>query len=118
VRKSLPCGEQKRRIRRTEVLGKSSATDLAKPVGAWGYVSAVDCEGRTIWIADAHRDDGKRYIVRAAEKLTAFVELESQLAVKEKACFASAAADKTKVLGEIFLKNQGLAPIAKLSRIT
>jgi hypothetical protein len=32
--------------------------------------------GRTIWIADAHRDDGKRFVVRADEKLTAFVELE------------------------------------------
>ena len=31
---------------------------------------------RTIWIADAHRDDGKRYVVRADEKLTAFLELE------------------------------------------
>jgi hypothetical protein len=30
-----------------------------------------------IWIADAHRDDGKRFVVRADEKLTAFVELES-----------------------------------------
>jgi hypothetical protein len=27
-------------------------------------------------IADAHRGDGKRFIVRADEKLTAFVELE------------------------------------------
>jgi hypothetical protein len=41
------------------------------------YVSAVDCEGRTIWIADAHRDDGKRFVVHADEKLTAFLELES-----------------------------------------
>ena len=32
--------------------------------------------GRTIWIVDAHRDDGKRFVVRADEKLTAFVELE------------------------------------------
>jgi hypothetical protein len=37
----------------------------------------VDSEGRTIWIIDAHRDDGKRFIVRADEKLTALVELES-----------------------------------------
>jgi len=36
----------------------------------------VDSEGRTIWIADAHRGDGKRFIVRAEEKLTAFLELE------------------------------------------
>jgi hypothetical protein len=35
--------------------------------------------GRTIWIADAHRDDGKRFIVRADETLTAFVELESAI---------------------------------------
>jgi hypothetical protein len=41
-----------------------------------GYMSAVDSEGRTIWIADAHRGDGKRFVVRADELLTAFVELE------------------------------------------
>jgi hypothetical protein len=33
---------------------------------------------RTIWIADAHRG-GKRFVVRADEKSTAFVELESDL---------------------------------------
>jgi hypothetical protein len=32
--------------------------------------------GRTILIADAHRDDGKRFVVRADENLTAFLELE------------------------------------------
>ena len=31
---------------------------------------------KTIWIADAHRGDGKRFIVRADEILTAFVELQ------------------------------------------
>jgi hypothetical protein len=41
-----------------------------------GWVSAVDSEGRTIWIVDAHRGDGRRFIVRADEKLTAFVELQ------------------------------------------
>jgi hypothetical protein len=34
---------------------------------------------RTIWIADANRDDGKRFVVRADEKRTAFVELESAI---------------------------------------
>jgi hypothetical protein len=29
-----------------------------------------------IFVADAHRNDGKRFVVRAEEKLTAFVELE------------------------------------------
>jgi hypothetical protein len=32
-----------------------------------------------IWIADAHRDDGKRFVVRADKKLSAFVELERQV---------------------------------------
>jgi hypothetical protein len=41
-----------------------------------GWVSALDLEGRTIWIADAHRDNGKRFIVRADEKLRAFLELQ------------------------------------------
>jgi len=41
------------------------------------YVSAIDSSGRTIWIADAHRGDGKRFVVRTDEKLTAFLELES-----------------------------------------
>jgi hypothetical protein len=34
-------------------------------------------DGRTIWIADAHRGDGKRFVVSADEKLTAFLELET-----------------------------------------
>ena len=33
--------------------------------------------GRTIWIIDAYRDDGKRFVVHAEEKLTAFLELEA-----------------------------------------
>jgi len=41
-----------------------------------GWVSAVDSEGLTMWIVDAHRDNGKRFIVRSDEKLTAFLELE------------------------------------------
>jgi hypothetical protein len=34
---------------------------------------------QTIQIADAHRDDGKRFIVQADEKLRAFIELERQV---------------------------------------
>jgi hypothetical protein len=30
---------------------------------------------------DAHRDDGKRFVVRADEKLTAFIELEAAIPV-------------------------------------
>ena len=56
------------------------ADNLSKAGWSLDWVSAVDCEGRTIWIADAHRD-GKRYFVRADEKLTAFLELERAICV-------------------------------------
>jgi hypothetical protein len=36
--------------------------------------SAIDSNGRTIWIADAHRDEGRRFVMHADEKLTAFLE--------------------------------------------
>ena len=52
------------------------ADKLSKSGWSLGWVSAVDSEGRTIWIVDAHRDDGKRFVVRSDEMLTAFLELE------------------------------------------
>jgi hypothetical protein len=42
--------------------------------------SALDLEGRRIWIVDAH-GYGKRFIVRADEILTAFLELERAVCV-------------------------------------
>jgi hypothetical protein len=47
------------------------ADNLHKAGWSLGWVSAVDREGRTIWIVDAH-GYGKRFIVHADEKLTAF----------------------------------------------
>jgi hypothetical protein len=35
--------------------------------------------GRTIWIANAHRGDGKLFVVRADQKLTAFLGLEAAI---------------------------------------
>jgi hypothetical protein len=55
------------------------ADNLTKAGWSLGWVSALDCQGRTIWIADTHRSDGKRFAVRADEKLTAFVELKSAI---------------------------------------
>jgi hypothetical protein len=52
------------------------ADKLSKAGWTCGCVSAIDSNGRTIWIADAHRDNGNRLVVRADEKLTAFLELE------------------------------------------
>jgi hypothetical protein len=50
---------------------------LGKAGFSMGWVSAIDCEGRTIWIVDAYRDDGNRVVVRSDEKLTAFLEMET-----------------------------------------
>jgi len=55
------------------------ADNLGKAGWSWGCVSAVDSYGRTIWTADAHRDEGKRFFVRADERLTAFMELEAAI---------------------------------------
>ena len=64
---------------------KSSLTISAKLVGAWAGSQLWIPKGRTIWIADAHRDDGRRYVVRAEEKLTAFVGLESGDSIRRNA---------------------------------
>jgi hypothetical protein len=53
------------------------ADSLSKAGWSWGCVAAMDREGQTIWIVDAHRDNGKRFIVHAEEKLTAFLKVES-----------------------------------------
>jgi hypothetical protein len=58
------------------------ADDLKKAGWNLGWVSAVDRDGRTIWIVDAHRDDGKRFIARSDEKLTAFLELERAICLR------------------------------------
>jgi hypothetical protein len=41
-----------------------------------GCSSQIDSTGRVLFTADAHCDNGKRFIVSADEKLTAFLELE------------------------------------------
>jgi len=51
------------------------AYNLSKAGWSLGRVSAIDSKWRTIWIVDAH-GYGKRFIVRADEILTAFLEVE------------------------------------------
>ena len=55
------------------------ADNLSKAGWSWGCVSTIDSYGQTIFVADAHRDDGRRFVVHADEKLSAFVELERQV---------------------------------------
>jgi len=68
------------RVKSWEVI----ADNLSNAGWSWGCVSTIDSEGRTIWIADAHRD-GKRFVVHADDKLTGFMELER--VTRESLCF-------------------------------
>ena len=64
---------------------KTIADNLKKAGRSLGWVSAVDSEGQTISIADA-KHDGKRIVVRADEKLTAFLELERRFVCEATPC--------------------------------
>ena len=55
------------------------ADNLSKAGWSLGCIAAIDSDGHTIWIVDAHRDDGRRFIVRADEILSAFIEPERQV---------------------------------------
>jgi hypothetical protein len=61
------------------------ATNLTRERWDWGCIVSMDEKGRDIFVVQAHRD-GKRFIVRADEKLTAFVELGCALASAEVRC--------------------------------
>jgi hypothetical protein len=63
--------------------------NLDKAGWSWGCVSAIDSNGRTIWIVDAHRSDGKRLIMCVDEKLTAFAELEAAICEAQSTCISS-----------------------------
>jgi hypothetical protein len=52
------------------------ADHLSKVGWTWGCSSHIDSTGLVLFTADAHRNQGKRFIVSANEKLTAFLELE------------------------------------------
>ena len=73
------------------------ADNLSKAGWSWGCVSAVDSRGRTIFVADAHCDDGKRFVVHADEKLTTFLELEPAIRASKTCCiFTEAFVPKVK----------------------
>ena len=67
-------------LRRSLEVCNNIADNLKKRGWSLGYVSAIDSEGRTIWIADAHRGDRQRFVVYADELLTAFSNLKRRFA--------------------------------------
>jgi hypothetical protein len=58
------------------------ADDLSEAGCSLSYLSTTDSQGRTIWIADAHRGDRRRFVAHADEKLTAFLELERAICIR------------------------------------
>jgi len=52
------------------------ADNLSKAGWSLGCIVSIDSEGRDIFVIQVHRD-GRRFIVRADEKLTAFLEVEA-----------------------------------------
>ena len=64
-----------RRVKQWEII----ADNLSKAGWILGWVSALDRERRTIWIVDAH-GYGKRFVVRADELLTAFLDSRGRFA--------------------------------------
>src|SRR5262245_45692294 len=52
--------------------GKSIADNLSKAGWSYGYGSALDRKGRTIWIVDARGDNGKHFVVSAGERWRRF----------------------------------------------
>jgi hypothetical protein len=59
------------------VLGNHRPQYQETRLEVWATSQRLIPTGETIWIADAHRDDGQRFIVHADDKLTAFLELEA-----------------------------------------
>jgi len=57
------------------------ADNLGKAGWDCGCISSTDEAGRQFWVAAAEREGAGRFIVRADEKLTAFLEL--QRAIRE-----------------------------------
>jgi len=64
------------RVNQTVKYWEIIANNLSTGGWTWGLVTGTNAEGETIFVADAHGRDGKRFVVRADELLTAFIELE------------------------------------------
>jgi len=65
--------------REVQELWEIIADNLSEAGWSLGCVSAVDSEGRTIWITGAHCGDGNRFIACADQKLTAFCGTSREL---------------------------------------
>lgn len=54
--------------------------ELAERGWSYGHTRSIDAEGRLLYIADASRGDGHRYVAQAETLLTAYMELRGMTA--------------------------------------
>jgi hypothetical protein len=55
------------------------ADNLKKASWSCGCISSTDDQGRQFWVVAAERKDAGRFIVRADQMLTAFLELQAAI---------------------------------------
>jgi hypothetical protein len=65
------------RIRRV-TCWEAIVKELSNAGFSWGCSSESDSTGRVLFTADAYAHDGRRFIVLANERLTAFLKLHRQ----------------------------------------
>jgi hypothetical protein len=53
------------------------AHNLGNSGWSWGCCCVQTITGKNLHVVDAHREHGRRFVVRSDEKLSAFLELES-----------------------------------------
>ena len=58
---------------------KIIAHNLKKAGWRCGCISSANDDGQQFWVVAAERENAGRFIVRADEKLTAFLELEAEI---------------------------------------
>jgi hypothetical protein len=64
------------------------ADNLSAAGWSWGCVSALDSEGHTIWVADAHRGDGKRAPSRRLPFVIVYMAFSNLFGLLEKKLFS------------------------------
>jgi hypothetical protein len=69
------CGAMRKAVSHRVKYWEIIADNVSRAGWSWGCVSTVDSHGWTILVADAHRGDGKGFIVRADSPGTAIPEL-------------------------------------------
>jgi hypothetical protein len=81
--------QAKLHLKWSTTISKAAGNLSVKPVGVGAASQLLSLRGRTIWIADAHRGEGKRFVTHVEEELTAFPELAIRIGRTPEDCLAA-----------------------------